>query len=342
MIRSLSTLAAMAGLALLPASPGAVAGDSSSARLEVPITRTVLSNGEARYSIPLRIGDSPPINAMLDTGSIGLRVLSRAIPGLAAAPASAHSQYGYGSGVRITGAIVAKMVTIGSATTDDAVPIQVVQRVDCFERQPNCPASRVSQAEYGFGGDGLPQEGFDAIIGIALWPEPAHDGPVNPLAHLGARRWIVELPLPNADPNSGRLILNPTGDDLRNFTLFDQLTALPGFQTEAIAGCLVNESVGRQFCGPIFFDTGSTPVHVYTSQVSPRNWTPGMRGHFSLEGMPTTTADFAVRPGLIASYVSVSPQVGPRPVLISVGPLAFFKWAVLYDSTREMIGLRPR
>ena len=47
--------------------------------VEVPIRQLTLPDGMIWYSVPVSIGGNPPIDAMLDTGSFGLRVLVRAV-----------------------------------------------------------------------------------------------------------------------------------------------------------------------------------------------------------------------------------------------------------------------
>jgi hypothetical protein len=70
-------------------------------RVEVPIEQIVLSDGEIRYFIRVSVGASSVVNAMLDTGSSGLRLLRGAIPDSAYAITGQPSSYNYDSGVRL-------------------------------------------------------------------------------------------------------------------------------------------------------------------------------------------------------------------------------------------------
>jgi hypothetical protein len=110
-------------------------------------------------------GSSSPIEAMLDTGSTGLRILPGALSPANYVIMSRANEYGYGSGVKLTGRIANASVDIGGAVTDEPIPIQIIQTVGCFENKPRCPASRVAQTAYGLGGDGLPNEGFRPSLG---------------------------------------------------------------------------------------------------------------------------------------------------------------------------------
>lgn len=313
-------------------------------RVLVPIYQTTLSDGTVRYSIPIRVGHSQPIQAMLDTGSTGLRVLSGAVPSSDYTLTSQMDMYGYGSGVKIVGTVASAEVAIGGAITSTPIPIQIVQHVGCLQNQPECPASRVAQAAYRLGGDGIPNEGFKAIIGIDM-PLAGGRYPIaNPLLSLGRQDWIIRLPLPGQS-TPGALIINPDAVDLQGFTSFSDLVPMPLFGRQTLAGCLHNLNAGKTFCGPIILDTGTAGVSVNTSLVSPRIWEQGTRGSFSfgdaIDRMPMTS-DFTVDSRSPGSRVIIRPQVGPRPTIINAGIVPFFSFAVRYDAKRYSMGLKPR
>ena len=69
---------ALAPMALLLAAPHSLAF-SGNERVEVPIRQTKISDGVIRYSVPVSIDGGGPIDAELDTGSFGLRILERAV-----------------------------------------------------------------------------------------------------------------------------------------------------------------------------------------------------------------------------------------------------------------------
>jgi hypothetical protein len=326
--------APVASAAVIPAPP----------RGEVPIYQTTLSDGTVRYSIPVRIGRSQPIQAMLDTGSTGLRILVDAIPASNYSLSSQTNTYGYGSGVKIVGTVASADFAIGGTATSASMPIQIIQRVGCLKNRPACPASRVTQGAYRLGGDGIANEGFKAIIGVAM-PLPGKRYPiVNPLLNLGYKDWIVKLPLPG-QPRPGMLIVNPDAEDLQGFTSFTKLVQMPLFGTQTIAGCLHNLDIGKRFCGPIILDTGTASVTVNTSLVTPRVWGQGMRGALSfgnLSGWMPLKADFTVSDGSPGCSVIVQPPVGPRPTIINAGIVPFFSFAVSYDADKDSIGLKPR
>src|SRR4051812_20668327 len=80
--------------------------------ITLPISQTVLRDGMIRYSVPVSIDGGPTVDAMLDTGSVGLRVLAMPYKDNATGVATAQnnlpahgrtSQYSYRSGVTLSG-----------------------------------------------------------------------------------------------------------------------------------------------------------------------------------------------------------------------------------------------
>jgi len=318
---------------------GAQAGASGRTSI-VPIRQTVLSDGQIRYSVPVSVGGSK-LEAMLDTGSVGLRVLERAILGAAYVSTGPTSTYHYGSGVRFHGVIAEAALTIGGA--GGASPIQVIDSVDCRADAPRCPASRVSADEYRIGGDGLRREGFAAILGVNMGKPYA----MNPLAHIGARSWTVILPK-RGESVSGELIINPDEHDVAGYTLFQTdeiLRNLPeagGFH-DAISGCLSELDSARRICGPTLLDTGAPGLHI----ISPRpaelsGWRPGTRVELSF----ATNRDAPLRTGFVvdsdrSSKLTSAMRMQPR-TWIMAGSLPYFAFSVFYDLESGMVGLKPR
>jgi hypothetical protein len=159
-------------------------------RGEVPIRQSVLSNGALRYTVQIRVG-ARDLEAVLDTGSGGLRILPGVLGPSDAEATTTPEVYGYASGSRYEGVVGRTTLAVGGLK--GAAPIHLIQAIGCFAELPRCPASRVPLALYGIASDGLPKEGFKVILGTDL-----SQGQVgNPLAALGVRRWIVALPQPS-------------------------------------------------------------------------------------------------------------------------------------------------
>ncbi|HVV62509.1 MAG TPA: hypothetical protein VHD14_12205 [Pseudolabrys sp.] len=341
---ALASIAASAFFASSVASAAPRGGTPAPRRIVVPISQRVLSDGQIRYSIPVSVGGSQPIAAMLDTGSTGMRILAgtvnrSAFVSITATPSVSH----FNSGVRLNGVVATARVRIGQLAGAQPFALQLVRSVDCIPSRPQCPASRISAKDYRIGGDGLPKEGYNVIVGVAMGTAAVD----NPLRKIAAQSWIVELPLPGAS-NPGRLILNPDTQDIAGYTIFPthrilfHVTTGAAFQ-DAIPTCLNDATSHIQVCGPALLDTGAPGItvnaaHPQAVHVSKGdhvalaftdkngNW---LKAHF--------TAD-AGRP----SHVTVTGGRTPPLPRMSAGSLPFFFFDVLYDDQKKMVGLKAR
>lgn len=254
----------MVGLLLLSLAGSWSLAAGTAARVVVPITQWRLSDGTLRYSVPVRIGGGPPIAAMLDTGSFGLRVMANAVSPRQYEPLQAVRRYRFGSGVLLEGTLAKATLRIGGAATDGPVVVQVVQAIRCTAVQPDCPAARLSPADYRIGGDGLPREGFAAILGVSMRVPDAPSPALNPLDFVGARRWIIVLPRPG-DSAPGKLIINPNARDLAGFRTYpvslepmEEAGASGAAMRETeMPGCLDEQASDPSGCAPVTMDTGN-------------------------------------------------------------------------------------
>jgi hypothetical protein len=222
------------------------------------------------------------------------------------------------------------------------IPIQVVTAVDCAASRPDCAAAKVPAAEYGIEGDGLAGEGFAAILGTNM----ADADIANPLAALGVRRWIVELPRPRS-ASPGRLILNPGDDEVRGFT---PLRAAPLARRrqdglhDAVSGCIVNDAARARACGPTLLDTGAPGLRVVNSGLGPAPWSDGAWARLEFyddAGRPRACQSFRI--GGPFGFTTLSFETSSaEPAALYPGPLPYFVFSVLYDSRTDGVALRPR
>ena len=238
----------MSWKALIPillALPGAaIAGD----RVELPVRAVTLSDGTHRFGVPLTI-DGHMVETGLDTGSTGLRVMARGLPGSTAKGSA--TRYSYAVGTQFEGEAIAVPVAFGSVT--GSVKVQRIDRLSCTAAKRNCPVRRNDDpATFGIQGNGLPNEGFVAILGINF----RSDTVPNPFEALGVRRWIVDLPRPG-DTGPGRIILNPTDADVAGFTEYRLLA-----DDNSLAGCIAGPQPLGQICGPATLDSGAPGLRV--------------------------------------------------------------------------------
>jgi hypothetical protein len=326
-------------LALLAMAP-AGAASAQPVRSEAEIRPSTLSNGARRFAVPVRVG-ATTLMAALDTGSTGLRILPGALaPADAGASAEAET-YGYASGSRYEGVVGDAEVAIGGARGRG--PVHLIRSIGCFAYLPRCPASRTTLDKYGIASDGLPGEGFKAILGIDM--APGRVG--NPLRFLGAQRWIVELPRPGE--GEGRLILNPTAQETEGYVLVPLAAPYAhergGGLHDAVPGCLTNPAIRTRACGVVLMDTGAPSLAVANGELGAEPWPDGSSAALDLfdkagalaarETLTIGERDQGTR----LTYRRESRVVG---VVIYAGIAPYFAYSVLYDPRRQTIGLKPR
>ncbi len=341
MRRAIPTL--LSFILLLTAAPAGAGGEPAPVRAVIPITASALPGGGQRFSVPVSLNGGAPIQAMLDTGSVGLRLM----PGVATAAGlkgeGPSTRVNFGSGVELSGPLAQAEVGIGSAPAV-RIAVQTTDQAACLPGRPKCAAARASAVPYRIGGAGLPDGGFPAILGIGLRPGAAG----NPLIPAGGV-WIVLLPRPDengpGDAGPGELILNPTPAEQQGFTLF-QLTARQGpagsgWLDTGLPACL-SWGGGQPICGPTLLDSGAPQVTLARAAGAtpvrpglPATLSFGAPGQgpaisFRLEETPAARLRvFAPRPG--------RPREG-----LNTGVLPYYRFAVLYDARRGVIGLKPR
>ena len=232
-------------------------------RVEIPIVQHRLSNGEIRFTTAIRVGNGVPIDAMVDTGSFGLRVLARALTSPQYKDTGILRHYGFASGVVLNGPLATATVTIGPLSLPGLTNIQIVQSVSCRETSPHCPASQVTPDAYGIGGDGLPREGYNAILGLSLRSPAVPGAAINPLLGFESKRWIVVLPRPNSSEN-GRLIINPGATDVAGFhpvylrtSEKGQIGTSPQVKDSEIPNCLDQPLEQQALCPTMHLDSGA-------------------------------------------------------------------------------------
>lgn len=312
-------------------------------RSEVAIREVVLSDGTKRYAVPITIGRTT-LDAGLDTGSPGLRVLDAAITSDDARSTDRRDSISFGAGAQLEGPIAEAVVTIGTAT--GSVHLERIDRVGCAPGRGDCAAARVAIADYGIQGNGLKGEGFKAILGLNM----ADANVPSMLAALGIRRWIIELPRPG-EARAGRLVLDPVDEETSGFVALSSSSAFAsarGGLHDAVDGCVVNQSSRRSYCGSVLLDTGAPGVTVEATDASGK-WaseTPAVLS-FVRGRIPIAAATFVTDRRDQASRFTLrddhrSTGGGAGPTVIYAGLLPYFAWSVLYDADRHAIAIKPR
>jgi len=324
--------------AMLGASAPAHAQAPETPRVEVPVREVDLANGARRYAVPMTVGGAA-INAGLDSGSVGLRVLGRAAAGMRVEATTHVTTYSYGAGTRFKGVIAKTTLAFGDLS--GSVPIHVIGKIDCRPDKPACPAAHADPATFGIQGDGLPNAGFVAIFGINM----ADDDVVNPLIRLGVMRWIIELPKPG-DGAPGKLILNPTAEETAGFTMFD-IKRTPADSSagahDAIDGCLRDQKTQKTICGAVILDTGAPGIRVVTADRE-KPWAEGDPAEilFIKDGKAVLGANFTVGRHDQASRFTTDNEPQMRVPHLYAGLMPYFAFNVLYDLEHGEVGLKAR
>lgn len=306
------------------------------ARAEIPIREVILSDGERRYAVPISVG-GVRIEASLDSGSTGLRVLPGVVPAASERLSGHRTTYSYDSGTQFGGEVAEADLIIGVM---GRAKFQQIDKVGC-RIGVVCPAAKVNPDQFGIQGSGLPNEGFKAILGVNM----ASDETPNPLIAMGVKRWIIELPRPGQN-ETGRLVLNPTDDEVAGYRIFPtdrQFRDQRGGLHDAIAGCLINQTTKRSICGPTDLDTGAPAIQVGMRD-APDAWkpqTPAMMV-FLDKGQPAIGAQFTLGQGPGTHMTMRSQPNGPAEAHIFLGILPYFVFSALYNPGVETVGLKAR
>jgi hypothetical protein len=312
---------------------------SAAERAEVPIRQSVAQSDTPRYWIELSIAGGPPLRAMLDTGSSGLRVLANVGAPAGATRTDETVRYGYTSGAAFSGPILTAPVTIGSLTTPASFRLHLIEAMTCSASKPQCPVSRTSPEAYRIGGRGT--EGFTAILGTNM----GRSNVGTPLSAI-ADVWIIELPRPGSRA-PGRLIMNPTPDERAGF---ERLPLDPVFERvdgnfhDAVAGCVVSLDGERSICGPTLLDSGAPVIEVSLGAGrTDASWGPGVPAAiaFPTPSGARMVARFVTGRDQPSKLLVHEGQGQPRD-RISAGSLPFYAFSVLYDPKERILGLKPR
>ena len=298
--------------------------------LDLPITQSVNRDGIIRYAVWITVGDRS-VQAMIDTGSTGLRVLPSVLPGDFP---GVQTDITFAAGIRMEGLAVTAPIEIGSLR--GSAPVEIVDRVSCAKDRPDCVAARFDRNSYLIGGE-YASEGYSAILGIGL---PFHGTDIgNPLQALGATRWIVDLPRPFAAAD-GHLILEPDASARAGFTMLDRDGSADA------AGCIEGGPLTAAKCGTVLFDTGAPAISVAADDIeTASSWDAGARGVLSFtagDKILKLPFEAGANGGLLGVDALPSNPLAPPETFIMAGVTPYFSYDVLYEAATHAVGLRTR
>ncbi len=298
-------------------------------RAELPIRDVALESGVHLYSVQITVG-ATVIEAGLDTGSTGLRVLPGTLADGDVTVGDRSADYGFSSGVRYEGDNAKGALALGPLS--GTVNLEKINALTCREDKPRCAAVTMSRADYGVRGNSLTAGRFRAILGI----NGAEADIANPLTHLGVKRWIVELPRAG---ETGKLILNPSEDEMKDFARLPALSK-QGSLHDAVRGCLLDTATKANDCGALVLDSGAPTIRLVHGKLA------GLS-----DGAPAMLMFYDTKGARAAASITVGqPQNGTRLrgdsdgrmnfTAIFAGTAPYLAFDVLYDGSE--IGLKPR
>ena len=313
----------------LPSQAGA--DPVASPYLDLPISQSINRDGTIRYAVWIKVGDRT-VQAMIDTGSTGLRVLQSVMPrDVVGEP----TDMAFGAGLHMQGVAIKAPIEVGSRT--GVATVEVVDRISCVEEKPNCDVTNLSGDSYLIGGNGYPSEGYSAILGIGFPFRGTDIG--SPLAALGVKSWIVDLPRPDESAD-GHLILDPDAGRTRAFAMLDRHGMADA------AGCIEAGPLHEKKCGTLLFDTGAPGINVSFEGIeTAARWEDGTAGVLTfVSDDQTFTLDFRVgqNGGLTGAGVTPPGPHDPAEPFILAGATPYFAYDVLYDDRKHRVGLLKR
>lgn len=309
-------------------------------RAEVPVKEIILSDGTRRYSVPITVG-ATEILAGLDTGSTGLRILPNVLKDSDARRTGRVDTYSYSAGAKLAGVVAEASVSVGDLS--GSTTVQLAQQVGCSDEQPKCVAGSIPLSQYGVQGNGLPGEGFKAILGVNM----AGADVASLFSGIGAQRWIVDLPRPG-ESNSGRIVLNPTDAEVQGFVslpILDQFADRRGGAHDAIAGCLINETTHEKLCGAVVLDTGAPGIRVVARDISRTPWpkaTPATLVLADAAGRVRAAEKLVIGQSDQTSHLAFEQRDQVQTRMIFVGLTPYFAYSILYDPVHKTVGFKPR
>ncbi len=321
-------------LALAAVAAAPVAGRAQTVRSEIPIRSVVLSDGAQRFSIPVTVG-AATVEAGLDTGSAGLRILPGVLGPADARPTGRRDHMGYGGGAEFEGEAARAHVAVGAVAGD--MEVELITAVGCTAAKPGCPAGKADLQRFGVQGDGLPGEGFKAIAGVIMG-----DVAIPSLLNgVGARSWIVELPRPG-EAAPGRLVVNPSAEETAGYVRLKVSGGRSGLH-DSVPGCLRAQG-GANVCGQVTFDSGAPGVQVLGAG---RFEAAGQAARLEIgpAGAPVAATGLVFGRRAQSSHLAVEPPpraLEGRGAVIRAGILPYYAWSVLYDPGAGEIGVKAR
>lgn len=240
-----------------PPAPAATLINGGNDGLLIPLHVERADEGHARLGLPVQL-DGKPVYMAFDTGTQGVRVLTKVLPGNHYPLTGADTSLAFANGAVVTGPSVRLPVSV-VGTQPVEMTVQTVNDVRCQRNQKHCLAMDGYTGEFGFA--------FSGIFGAGA--QQANDDcctqPLRGLPGNIGQRYLV-----HANFAKPFVILSPSTGLTHDFTLVPMASAQNG-ATQWPVGC-VQVGDKMRFCAPVVFATGSTEMIRVETDKAP-NWT---------------------------------------------------------------------
>jgi hypothetical protein len=315
---------------------------TSSPEVSVPLHS---GSQDPRPIVTIRVGNDRPINVVLDTGSVGLRVFSNVLPtgiGKGINVTSTQDSIEYGDGTTLNGPVAFALVHIGKLTTSAVVPFELAESVTCDPTIPGCPADG--------GGPGLESFGIDGIMGVGMGGNYQGDATTNPLLLLPAPYrdgWSIAMSGGGSTlPAMGALVLgarDPTNSTAQ-FSLEQAEQANDGMPTWNDWFNLCWDVAGISDCDLTLFDSG-TSMTILSGSAFADSETDDPGENALLNSGTSISAAQEMNGNPLWSFTSGSGPLSTVLVepeganMINSGAQAFYSFKVTYDESKGDIYL---
>jgi hypothetical protein len=242
-----------------PPTPSATLINGGNDGVLIPLSVVPADQGHARLGLPVQL-DGKAVYLAFDTGTQGVRVLTKVLPGTSYPVTGDDTSLAFANGAVVSGPSARVPVSvIGTKPVD--MNVQTVNDVRCQRTQKRCLAMDGYTGEFGFS--------FSGIFGVGA--EPASDAcctpPLRALPdHIG-QRYLVHANF--AKPFA---IVSPSAALTRDFVRVPLGAAQNGATRSRWPSGCVQVGDKMRFCAPVVFATGSTDMIRVETDKAP-NWT---------------------------------------------------------------------
>jgi hypothetical protein len=240
-----------------PPAPAATLINGGNDGVLIPLHVERADEGHARLGMPVQL-DGKAVYMAFDSGTEGVRVLSKVLPGTNYPVTGATTSMTFANGAQVSGPSVRLPVSV-IGTKPVEVSAQTVNDVRCQRNNKHCLAMDGYTGEFGFA--------FSGVFGAGA-AQPFDACCTNPLRALPGnlgQRYLV-----HANFDKPFVILSPSPGLTHNFTMVPMTVSQAG-ALQWPAGC-VQIADKMRFCAPVVFSTGSTEMIRVETDKAP-NWT---------------------------------------------------------------------